>query len=175
MTSPVFLTVPGPEDNDVADGLKAFNNIADITEQNLDILNKSAAQISGLFSGMPTTTAGASLFTPAAGWAYTGDYAARTFARTWQGMVYIYLLFSRTGAAIVASSHGNVGDQDLGYMSTAYRPPTRSFGSCIINGNFTAQCNMNTNGTLRLQGLSYGATIPTGAYLIYQAAWPLPA
>lgn len=174
MTSPIaFLTVPGPEDNDVADGLKAFNDIADKSEQNFDILNQFAPQLASLYALPAVTVVGSSMFSCAAGWGWTSSFQSRTFARTWLGAVYLYVLVTRTGAAITAGSRGNVGDQDIGYLTAPYKPPVTSYGSCMINGTFNAQCNLGTNGTLRLMGLSYAATIPTGAYLIYQATWPI--
>lgn len=167
-----FLPMTGPEDNDVADGVKAFNNVAVDTERNFDILNKFAPKLNGLYATPAVTMSGNALLTFADGWGWTGDFATRTFARTWLGTVYLYLLIYRSGPAIAASSRGNVSDQDVAYLQVPYQPPVTAYGNCIINNNFTAQCRMSPSGGLTLMGLSYGATIPTGSFLIFQIAWP---
>lgn len=112
-----FVTVVGPLAYDLADGVKAFNNIASTHDNNFVLLSNWAEKSLGVFSYSDTFT-GSAVASPASGYALYSN----TYARKWGAVTFVQLRVQRIGANVAVLHDGNVGDHTLATLGTAWRP-----------------------------------------------------
>lgn len=126
MALPVYKTIVGPVNTNLADGATALNTMANTAEDDYTLLNQWAGDADAAFTASPAVT-GTAFCTPAAGWALRPDVGF-CYGRRWGAVTFIKLSLRRTGAAFTADRYGNVADMLLGTLAPPFWPPLVSDG-----------------------------------------------
>jgi hypothetical protein len=182
-----FTTITAPVATDAADGATGFNIVAQVLENNLDLVNQWAIKAAPIGLSGPVVEA-ADMFTAGAGWASSTKYVetqpkptppyttfvpppVRTYGRKWGPFTYVSIAVQRTGAAFGTGAGGNLTDMLIGTLAVAFRPLRTYVGVAgydLLNG---CEFYIGTNGAVWLTAMAEEEIDWGSEFMLISAAW----